>query len=241
MSGVSQAMCSSPARASLFSHVFNGDCRSPRCVHQFPFLFKEDWTMKSRILLAVTVGALLSYVAPPRVQGEEAEEHIALESVPEAARVAAAKAVDGIKFEEAEVEAVLVYELEGMADGKEVEIEVTSDGHVIATESEADDDGKDNDAKADAKESVDDAAEAAEAGDESEAEGEEEDELEIPLSAVPQSVLDAAKKAVAGFDAKEAEVEPVLIYALEGEAKGVEYEVEVTSEGELVEVEKQAE
>jgi hypothetical protein len=197
--------------------------------------------MKSRILLVVTAGALLSYVDAPCV-GEEAEEHIALESVPEAARIAAEKAVDGIKFEEAEVEAVLVYELEGIANGKEVEIEVTSDGQVIATESEADDDDdKDDDAKADAKESDDDAAEAADDGDASEAEGEEEDELEIPLSAVPQSVLDAAKKAVAGFEAKEAEVEPALIYALEGEAKGVEYEVEVTSEGELVEVEKEAE
>ena len=195
--------------------------------------------MQCRILLAVALGTMLAYFAAPPAQGDEAEEHIGLQSVPEAAMAAAKKAVDGIEFEEAEVEAVLVYELEGMAGGKEVTIEITSDGQIISTGSEAGEEDKDDRAKAETGESANAAEATADQGHESEAESEEEHELEIPVSAVPKAVLDAASRAAAGFQATEAEVEPVLIYALEGEAKGIEYEVEVTSEGEVVEVEKE--
>ena len=47
--------------------------------------------------------------------------------IPAAVRDAAARAVAGIEIKGAEVEAVLIYEVEGTAGGKEYEIEVTAD------------------------------------------------------------------------------------------------------------------
>ena len=77
----------------------------------------------------------------------EDEKEIALSQVPEKAVQAAQNAVEGIVLTEAEVETEdgrEVYELEGMADGIEYEIEVTADGSVLEVERE-DDDEEDND------------------------------------------------------------------------------------------------
>jgi uncharacterized membrane protein YkoI len=63
----------------------------------------------------------------------------------------------------------------------------------------------------------------------------------VSLDAVPQHLKDAALAAVPGLvlESAEREVEKgVLIYDLEGKAGGLRYEVEVTAEGKVTEVEK---
>lgn len=65
----------------------------------------------------------------------------------------------------------------------------------------------------------------------------DDDELELPLEAIPAHVLDAARAAVAGVEFSEAEVEAVLVYELEGTVDGREVEIEVTAEGQVIEVE----
>lgn len=192
--------------------------------------------MKTRIALATALLAILIGMIAPQLPGDETEQEVARDQIPEVVRLAAEKAVEGIKIEDGEVEAVLIFELEGKADGKEIEIEVTAEGQVLKSDGDADkedaDDAADND---DSREAGD--KDNSENGDADEGEMEE---LEIPISAIPATVLAAAQKAVAGFEPSEAEVEPELIYEVEGTADGVKYEIEVTSDGELLEVEKSA-
>ena len=79
---------------------------------------------------------------------EESEEEIPLSQVPLKVRQAAEGAVEGIVLSEAEVEVEdgqKVYELEGVAKGKEYEIEVTAEGKVLEDEEEDDDDEDDDD------------------------------------------------------------------------------------------------
>ncbi|MFC1651375.1 PepSY domain-containing protein [Candidatus Latescibacterota bacterium] len=79
---------------------------------------------------------------------EETEKEIPLSEVPKKAITGAQKSVDGIKFVRAEAEeedGVLIYDLEGVADGKEYEIEVTAEGKVLEVEQEEDDDDDDDD------------------------------------------------------------------------------------------------
>lgn len=72
----------------------------------------------------------------------EREKHIALSEVPEAVMAAAQKALPGITFSEAEVTETgegLVYELEGTADGKEHEINISADGTILGRGEDDDD------------------------------------------------------------------------------------------------------
>ena len=68
-----------------------------------------------------------------------------------------------------------------------------------------------------------------------------EDEKEIPLSNVPVVVVDAAQQAVENITLTEAEVEKEgrTVYVLEGTADGKEYEIEVTADGEVLDVEQE--
>ena len=71
-----------------------------------------------------------------------------------------------------------------------------------------------------------------------------ENEKEVPLSEVPPDALQAAEGAVDGITITEAEMEEEggqTVYVLEGEANGKEYEIEVTPEGKVLEVEEEAE
>jgi hypothetical protein len=71
-----------------------------------------------------------------------------------------------------------------------------------------------------------------------------EHEKEVPLSEVPPEALEAAHGAVDGITITEAEMEKEdgqTIYVFEGEASGKEYEIEVTPEGKVLEVEEEAE
>lgn len=72
----------------------------------------------------------------------------------------------------------------------------------------------------------------------------EGEEQEIALDAVPSAVRAAAVAAVPGFVLEEACTETedgVLIYCLEGKAKGTEYEVDVAADGRVLEVDAEEE
>ena len=64
----------------------------------------------------------------------------------------------------------------------------------------------------------------------------------VALDTVPQNVKDAAVAAVPGLvlSAAEKEIEKgVIVYSLAGKAAGVAYEVEVTTDGKVTEIEKE--
>lgn len=68
----------------------------------------------------------------------------------------------------------------------------------------------------------------------------DEEEHEIALADVPANVMDAATAAVSGIVFEEANWENengTVVYTLEGEADGTDYEVEVNAAGEVLEVE----
>ena len=71
-----------------------------------------------------------------------------------------------------------------------------------------------------------------------------EDEKEIPLSQVPAAAMKAAEDAVENITITEAEVEEEdgqMVYDLEGIANGIEYEIEVTADGKVLEVKQEDE
>ncbi|EDY82036.1 hypothetical protein VDG1235_1656 [Verrucomicrobiia bacterium DG1235] len=66
---------------------------------------------------------------------------------------------------------------------------------------------------------------------------------DIDVKDLPPVVLESALKAVPGFIVEEAELEKengVLVYELEGKSTkdGFEYEIEISPEGEILEIEK---
>ena len=70
--------------------------------------------------------------------------------------------------------------------------------------------------------------------------GDDDNEVEIPLSEVPEHVKAAALAAVPGIILEEAERETEdgrVVYGLEGEVDGREYEVEVSADGTVLEIE----
>ncbi len=65
-------------------------------------------------------------------------------------------------------------------------------------------------------------------------------EKDIPVSDLPKVVLDAVQKAVPGIEIEEAEVEKTshgLVYEVEGEAGGKEYELHISADGKLLSTE----
>lgn len=67
-----------------------------------------------------------------------------------------------------------------------------------------------------------------------------EEEEDVPLADVPAAVMTAAMAAVEGIEITEAEIETEdgqRIYELEGTVNGVDYEIEVSPEGEVLSVE----
>jgi uncharacterized membrane protein YkoI len=71
-----------------------------------------------------------------------------------------------------------------------------------------------------------------------------ENDKEVPLSEVPAPAIEAAQGAVEGITLTEADVETEdgrTVYDIEGTANGKEYTIEVTPEGEVLEVEGETE
>ncbi len=85
-----------------------------------------------------------------------------------------------------------------------------------------------------------DTEDEADGDDEFDTDGDDDDEVEIPLSEVPDLVKQAALDAIAEIVLEEAERETengVVVYDLEGEAGGVDYEIEITEDGKVLEIE----
>ena len=67
-------------------------------------------------------------------------------------------------------------------------------------------------------------------------------EKEIPVSEVPEAVLKAAQEALPGVRFTEAEMEEskgVITYELEGMKGDYEYEIELASDGKVIEIEQE--
>lgn len=70
---------------------------------------------------------------------------------------------------------------------------------------------------------------------------EAENEMEIDLDAVPANVIAAATSALPGIELSEAEYEEeegLMVYELEGMLGDTRYEIEITPEGEVLEIEQ---
>lgn len=96
----------------------------------------------------VFLSLFLMCLAGATVAFSESGKDIPLSKVPKNVIKAAEKAVPGIKLTEAEMRKTskgLVYELEGTADGKKFEINLSEDGKVLKV-TEGDDDDDDNEA-----------------------------------------------------------------------------------------------
>lgn len=196
--------------------------------------------MNSRVtrLVVWCVAAGLT-VCAAGLYGDDAEQGIDIGGVPANVTEAAAKAVEGFQANSAVVEAVLIYEVEGEVGELEWELEITAEGNVFEQHTDQDEAEEDRDTD-DAERNEDDPGADAEDGDDHEAEEEDgaEHELSIPLSALPEAVVRAAKQAVEGIELEEGAVESVLVYELSGTAGDREVEIEVTSEGDVLEVER---
>lgn len=67
-------------------------------------------------------------------------------------------------------------------------------------------------------------------------------EKEIPVSEIPEAVLQAAQEALPGVMFTEAEMEEskgVITYELEGLKGDYEYEIELTADGKVIEIEQE--
>ncbi|MGF1579253.1 MAG: sigma-70 family RNA polymerase sigma factor [Gemmataceae bacterium] len=152
---------------------------------------------------------------------ETYEQVVNLRKIPKKVKAAGLKAVQNmtnarVKLTKAVVEANLIYELEGKVNGKEVEILITGEGHVV---------------REPAKEKGNNQC------DDDDDEDEAERELDIPLTAVPNHVVKAAKKAYRGIKLSEASVMSVLVYEFQAAAADLRFEVEVTAAGKVLEIE----
>lgn len=96
--------------------------------------------MKKRMMMLSVVGlSVVGMVAFVAWAGDEREEEITLDAMPEAARAALLELAGGAMITEAECEqehGALVYEAEWVADGVEHEAAVTADGALVEMEEE---------------------------------------------------------------------------------------------------------
>ena len=160
--------------------------------------------------LALLVAGIAFWVSA----NDNDDEKVTLSDVPIKVIEAANKAVPGGEItavEKEEEDSQIIYEVEKVVDGIEYEIEVTADGVVKDVEKEGDDKADDD-------------------GD--------DEEVEVALTDVPENVLKAAQEAVPEGNIKKVEKDVedgVVVYDVE---IFVRYEVEVTADGVVKEVEK---
>ena len=98
---------------------------------------------------ALVTAALVIVTGLASAVGGDTEERIDIAEVPDVVLKAAEEAVPGIVLEVAEVEREggrLVYDLEGTAEGRRLEVEVTEEGEVLEIEDadDVDDDAMDD-------------------------------------------------------------------------------------------------
>ena len=182
-------------------------------------MLKKHWKLISLITvvcLALCIGAVATK------QALDGEKEITIDEVPAAVKATILTEADGAPIQEIEMETAdgkTVYEAEVIIDGKEVEIEVAPDGTLLGKEiedDEDDDDGNDDD------------------------EDDDEDEIEekVSLDDVPEAVKATMLKEAAGAEIEEVVKETEdgqVVYEAEFEADGQEIEIEVATDGTLLE------
>ncbi len=150
--------------------------------------------------------------------GQKAEKEVTLSEVSAAARATIEKYSANAEIEKIEFEyedGKEFYEVEMEKDGKEIEFKVAPDGKFLGYEDEDDEDEDDE---------------------------EDGDDDEMPYDKLPMAVKAAAEKylGVEGDFEAEKEIEDgVAYYEVEVEKDGMEKEIKVTEEGELVEMEEE--
>ncbi len=150
---------------------------------------------------------------------DDGDEAVTLEECPEPVQATIKARMNGgaiTELERTTDHGEVLYEVDVKGDGGIVEFDVAEDGTFRGYEGPDDDDDAEDD------------------------DGDDEHEEEIPLSDVPDLVMNAAELAVPGIVIEEAERETengATIYCLEGEADGLEYEIEVSADGAVLETE----
>lgn len=199
---------------------------------------RTTWLLTRSLPLAVGLAVGLGGCAPKENEGassgamgllaqtgQEGDVIVTFEECPAAVQATIRDHLDGgelVEIERTTDHGEVLFEVDVRGDEGIFEFDVAEDGAFRGYE----EDGPDED---------DDDPEDPDDGDE------DDDEEEIPLSEVPQVVKDAAMAAVPGLVLEEASRETedgTVIYDLEGEADGKEYEIEVTEAGEVLEVEE---
>lgn len=177
--------------------------------------------MKRRYMTLVIVlagaGIALCIGAVATQQLGDDEMSVSIDKVPAAVKAALLVEAQGGTISEIEMETrngQTVYEAEVILDGKEVDVEVAADGTVLGKEA----DDEDNDA-------------------DDEEDDEDEDEVLVSSADVPAAVMDTIRKEAAGAEIKEIEKETEnrqIIYSAELVVGGQEVDVEVASDGTLL-------
>ena len=184
-------------------------------------MLKKHWKLISLIAvvcLALCIGA----VATKRAMDGETE--VSIKEVPAAVKATLLAEAKGGTIEEIEMETEngrTVYEADVIIDGQEVEIQVAPDGTLLGKEIEDndDDEGDDDD-------------------DEGDDEDEDEDEEEVSLDDVPAAVKATILKEAAGAEIEEVVKETEdgqTVYEAEFKADGKDIEIEVATDGTLLE------
>ena len=156
----------------------------------------------------------------------ERETEIALKDVPEAARETILKEAAGSKVNEVEKVVAgdrVAYEAEWKADGKEIEITVSTAGKVLKREVEEEDDDGDDDGDDDHKQGRE--------------EKQEDGEVDVTLDQVPDAVKATILKEAAGNKIEEIERETRngrTVYEAEWKVGGKEIEINVAPDGTLL-------
>ena len=169
---------------------------------------------------------------------EDGDEAVAFEDCPEAVQQTITAHMDGgtiTELERTTDHGEVLYEVDVRTAGGVVEFDVAADGAFRGYEAGDDDDDGDDMDDDDNFSAIGWDSFVRARGDE-----EDDDDEEIALSEVPEVVKAAALAAVPGIVLEEAEREVedgVTVYCLEGAADGVEYEIEVSAEGKVLETE----
>jgi uncharacterized membrane protein YkoI len=174
-------------------------------------MLKRHWRLISLIAivcLALCIGAVATK------QAFDGEKEVTIDEIPAAVKTTILAEANGATIQEIEMETEdgkAVYEAEVIIDGQEVDIVVAPDGTLLGKEMEDDDECDDD---------------------------EEEIEEEISLDQVPEAVKTTMLKEADGAQIEEVVKETEdgkVVYEAEFEVDGQDVEIEVASDGTLLE------
>jgi uncharacterized membrane protein YkoI len=183
-------------------------------------MLKKHWKLISLmaiVCLALCIGAVATK------QALDGEKEVSIDQVPAAVKATILAEANGSTIQEIEMETEggkTVYEAEVIINDQEVDIVVAPDGTLLGKEVEDDDDDEGDDE------------------DEGDDDDEVENEEEISLDQVPEAIKATMLKEAAGAEIEEIIKETEdgeVIYEADFEVDGLEIEIEVSSDGTLLE------